>query len=53
MSKQLKHATLIALLLVTAVIAFLLPSAMPKPADTSKPIDCPYPAQTCPYQVDR
>ncbi|MDE0398331.1 MAG: hypothetical protein OXL96_11050 [Candidatus Poribacteria bacterium] len=52
--KQLQQWLPLAMLLVVAVVVCLLTSATPDPAaNTTRPIDCPYPMYTCPNQVDR
>ena len=51
--KQLQPWLLLAVLLVVAVVVWLLTSATPETETRPSPIDCPYPTQTCPYQVDR
>ena len=45
--KQFQRWLPLAVLLVVAVVVCLLTSATPE--TETRPIDCPYPTQTCPY----
>lgn len=55
MSKRIKDAIPLAIVMVAGLIVCLLTSATPNRVDTSRPIDCPYPTkiEPCPYQLDR